>query len=163
MDARAEQEGPGYNRLVVVSNRLPVVLSRDPSGTPHLAPGHGGVVTALAPVLRNRGGIWIGWSGSAEADVQALLAGASQRAGYTLVPVALTAEEERDFYYGFSNQVLWPMFHDLVGRAHFAPQYWRQYQTVNRKFAEVIAAATNLNDYVWVHDYHLMLVAHHLT
>jgi len=161
-EAKVEQESPDYSRLVVVSNRLPVVLSRDSGGRPHLAPGHGGVVTALAPVLRNRGGTWIGWSGSAEPDVQALLAGASQRAGYTLVPVALTAEEVRDFYYGFSNQVLWPMFHDLVGRAHFAPQYWRQYQVVNRKFAEVIAAGTSPTDYVWVHDYHLMLVAQNL-
>jgi trehalose 6-phosphate synthase/phosphatase len=161
-DAKAEHEEPDYSRLVVVSNRLPVVLSRDSAGRPHLAPGHGGVVTALAPVLRNRGGTWIGWSGSAQPDVQALLADASQRAGYTLVPVPLTAEDERDFYYGFSNQVLWPMFHDLVGRAHFAPRYWRQYQIVNRKFAEVIATVTKSTDYVWVHDYHLMLVANQM-
>ncbi len=158
----ASETNPGYERLVVVSNRLPVVLSRDAAGEVSLSPGQGGLVTALAPVLRDRGGVWIGWTGTDAPTPEELFSSVRCRAGYTLVPVSLDEQDVRGFYHGFSNEVLWPIFHDLVGRANFRPAYWRQYREVNRRFAEVIAAATTERDYIWVHDYHLMLVASQL-
>jgi trehalose 6-phosphate synthase len=71
----------------------------------------------------------------------------------------LTAEEEEGFYYGFSNEVLWPLFHDLFDKCVFDPDYWRTYQEVNVKYASVTAAISNPDDFIWVHDYHLMLMA----
>jgi len=101
-------------RLVVVSNRLPIVLDKDEGGSWRIKPGAGGLVTALAPVLRDRGGTWIGWPGTNEAEnLDQLLQSSGYDAGYKLVPVGLTKEEEDKYYHGFSNEILWPLFHDL--------------------------------------------------
>ncbi|MCZ7664754.1 MAG: trehalose-6-phosphate synthase [Thermoleophilia bacterium] len=149
-------------RFVAVSNRLPVVVEHGEEGwTTH--PGSGGLVTALAPVLRNRGGLWIGWAGvSDEVDLHPLLDQASREAGYRLHPVRLTPEEVRLFYRGISNEALWPLFHDLFTRAKFAPEGWRAYLEVNRKFARVVARRGRSADYIWVHDYHLMTLGREL-
>lgn len=86
------------------------------------APGSGGLVTALLPVLRERGGLWIGWAGAA-APASALAAARGSRAGYRLAGVTLGAEEVRGFYHGFSNEVLWPLFHDLPSLCNFDPAF----------------------------------------
>jgi trehalose 6-phosphate synthase/phosphatase len=146
-------------RLVVVSNRLPVIMSKSSAGW-RCNPGSGGLVTALAPVLRNRGGLWIGWPGTTEKEgVAAALSEATNDTGYALVPVALTTKEVDQYYRGFSNEVIWPLFHDLQTRCNFDPAYWTAYGKVNRKFAEVTMANTGPGDFIWVHDYHLLLAA----
>lgn len=155
---------PTGNRLVVVSNRLPFILSRDGDRW-SLKPGSGGLITALAPVLRNRGGMWIGWPGGAEnemPDIDQILRAANKDSGYTLKPVNLNAEEKEKFYHGFSNEIIWPLFHDLQSLCNFDPSYWRVYENVNRKFADAIARNYKPNDFVWVHDYHLINVAKEL-
>ncbi len=150
------------SRLVAVSNRLPIKLVGHGVDV-KVEPGSGGLVTAMAPVLRNRGGLWIGWSGSTDdSTISGLMAEASRQSGYSLHLVSLTREEVRDYYYGFSNEIVWPLFHDLQTRCNFRPQYWYQYLNVNKKFADVIIQNTRLSDFVWVHDYHLMHVAHFL-
>lgn len=150
------------SRLVVVSNRLPIVLTRDGREW-RVERGSGGLVTALAPVLKNRGGLWIGWTGTTETDgVQEALADVTEGIGYALVPVTLTPEEEANHYRGFSNEILWPLFHDLQSHCNFDPAYWEVYQHVNHKFARVIAENTSTDDFVWIHDYHLMLAAREL-
>ncbi len=152
------------NRLVVVSNRLPIVIEEE-DGDWRLKPGTGGLVTALAPVLRNRGGIWIGWPGiteEEELDLDRILATSTKDSGYSLKPVLLTSEERDKFYCGFSNEVIWPLFHDLQGYCNFDPNYWAVYERVNRKFANAIARYAGKDDFVWVHDYHLMNVAKEL-
>lgn len=158
------ENNPG-ERLVIVANRLPVVLKQDDYGEWELEPGSGGLITALAPVLKDRGGMWIGWPGAVTEDgldVEKLLAKPSQRSGYLLKPVLLTAEERNNFYHGFSNEIIWPMFHDLQNLCRFEPQYWTAYKEVNRKFAEAVARHSRDGDYIWVHDYHLMNVAQEL-
>jgi trehalose 6-phosphate synthase/phosphatase len=153
---------PNVKRLVVVSNRLPVVLSREDGGW-RVEPGSGGLVTALAPVLRDRGGLWIGWPGTSDQeDLTDALANASEGIGYSLVPIRLTPEQEQKHYRGFSNEVLWPLFHDIQSHCRFEPAYWDAYQDVNREFAKAIRDNTDADDFVWVHDYHLMLVAREL-
>lgn len=152
------------HRLVVVSNRLPFVLTTE-EGRWSLRPGSGGLVTALAPVLGHRGGMWIGWPGAAESeihDLNVVLANATQNSGYTLKPVNLTADEKEKFYQGFSNEVIWPLFHDLQSHCNFDPAYWHVYEEVNRKFAKVIFKNAKRDDFIWVHDYHLMNVAREL-
>lgn len=159
------QEESRTRRLIIASNRLPVVLAQDKDGSWKTKPGSGGLVTALAPVLRNRGGVWIGWSGVVDedvADVSDLLAPETQTIGYTLDPVALSARERDQYYYGFSNEVIWPLFHDMVSHADFQPKYWKSYVGVNRKFAEAIALQAGMDRFIWVHDYHLMMVARQL-
>ncbi|WP_029894912.1 alpha,alpha-trehalose-phosphate synthase (UDP-forming) [Desulfohalovibrio reitneri] len=146
-------------RLVVVSNRLPASL-KQVEGEWTVQPGSGGLVTAIAPVLKNRGGLWIGWSGGhGDVDLPKLLGDFSKDAGYDLHPVQLTEEEVRGYYYGFANEIIWPLFHDFQSRCNFDPSYWRDYLDVNLKFAEVTARYSRESDYIWVHDYHLMHLA----
>jgi len=146
-------------RLVISSNRLPFILER--KGRRWLMkPGSGGLVTALAPVLRNRGGLWIGWPGtSAITDISSPLEKASSEAGYTLKPVMMTAEEVQNYYIGMANEVIWPLFHDLQSYCNFDPSYWEAYKLINQRFATVIADNTDIEDFIWVHDYHLINVA----
>ena len=148
--------------LVIVSNRLPFAVSRAEDGSWRVEPGSGGLVTALRPVLRNRGGRWIGWSGATVEelpDASEVFSDSIRRFGYALVPVPLSAAERDGFYAGFSNEIVWPVFHDLIPLANFDPTYWAAYESVNERFADSIAAAAGPGDFVWVHDYHLMRVA----
>ncbi len=157
---------PSPNRRVItVSNRLPIVVTRDEEGNVHVEPGSGGLVTALAPVLRDRGGMWIGWPGITEDEqipLDHLIDQAIRQSGYELKPVFLTAEEKRLYYQGFSNEIIWPLFHDLQSMCNFRPEYWEAYKRVNRKFAEAIAENVRRDDFIWIHDYHLMGVAREL-
>ncbi len=151
------------SRLIIASNRLPVALNRNPSGDWEAQPASGGLVHALKYVLQERGGKWFGWSGVAEdAGVADALAQASADLAYEMRPIPLTGEQVEKYYFGFSNEVLWPLFHDMVSRCQFVPDYWRSYDEVNRLFAERIAAETSEHDFIWVQDYHLIGVAGHL-
>ncbi|MFQ5994326.1 MAG: trehalose-6-phosphate synthase [Acidiferrobacterales bacterium] len=157
--------GASEKRLVCVSNRLPFVLARAENGDWNVKPGSGGLVNALLPVLRNRGGLWVGWTGATDggtSELETALARLTKDAGYQLKPVDLTADERDKFYYGFSNEVIWPLFHDLQTNCNFDPAYWRVYQNVNRKFSKVLVDSSEQGDFIWVHDYHLMEVAREL-
>ena len=152
-------------RLVVVSNRLPFIFKRLAHRQWNVEPGSGGLVSALLPVLRNRGGIWVGWSGTVDEDVSELettLAELTRDAGYSLGPVMLTADERDKFYNGFSNEIIWPLFHDLQTNCNFDPAFWHVYQQVNLKFARALQRRNRPDDFIWVHDYHLMGVAREL-
>lgn len=154
-----------HGRLVIVSNRLPIVISKSDE-TLKCISGSGGLVTALAPILKNRGGIWIGWPGPIEEkdrkQVDALLVKENRNAGFLLHPIFLSDEEVKLYYEGFANEIIWPLFHDLQSECNFKPKYWRAMQDVNRKFAEGIQQNLKPNDFIWVHDYHLMLVGQEL-
>ncbi len=148
-------------RLVVASNRLPVVLAQQDTGDWHLERGSGGLVTALEPVLRERGGVWVGWPGIERGRVPNLdevLSRATAGVGYEVKGVNLSARQRDDFYLGFANQVIWPLFHDLLDQCNFEPRFWKAYEDVNRKFARVLHHELRDGDFVWVHDYHLMSV-----
>ena len=152
---------PSATRLLVVSNRLPTVLEKKDSGW-ILKPGSGGLVSALAPVLSHRGGVWIGWPGLALArggPWEALISEGFRERGYNLLPVLLNEDEVKGFYEGFSNAILWPLFHDLTGRCDFQPAYWYTYLEVNHKFADAVVEHSRSGDFVWVQDYQLIHVA----
>lgn len=158
-------EGPVMTekgRLVIVSNRLPLKIEGS-DGKWEVTHSSGGLVSALTPVLRDRGGIWIGWTGTSEmVDMKTLreiLGPASDRAGYRVFPVRLSKEEVDAFYYGFSNEVIWPLFHDLQTHCRFEPEYWRAYRNVNSSFARAVARYTRTEDFVWVHDYQMIPVS----
>jgi trehalose 6-phosphate synthase len=144
-------------RLIVVSNRLPVRAERV-DGTYRLYPSDGGLVPALEPLLREAGGCWLGWTGKDRNDVVSDLIKNSGRE-YLLEPVSLTPVEQSFYYRGFSNEILWPLLHSLPSRCRFNAAYWREYCSVNEKFARTVANVSSGNDLIWVHDYHLMLQA----
>src|SRR6266700_420 len=147
------------NRLILVSNRLPFALERTGTDEWIVTLSAGGLVSALGPVLRGRGGTWIGWPGVAGDIPNAPFAEATRNAGYEVVPVSLSEAERDEFYYGYSNEVIWPLFHDLQSFCNFDPTYWETYKAVNERYAEAIAQHGQRNDFIWVHDYHLMYVA----
>ncbi|HEY1527966.1 MAG TPA: trehalose-6-phosphate synthase [Candidatus Angelobacter sp.] len=149
-------------RLTIVSNRLPCVVE-SANGCMRLEPSSGGLITALTPVLKNKETTWIGWPGPSVEDQEAsaLLQIASQEHCH-LIPVFLTSEEEAKFYYGFSNEIIWPLFHDLQSRCNFDPSYWGIYRSVNRKYAKTVQEQSHRQEYIWVHDYHLLLLAEEL-
>ena len=120
----------------------------------------------MRPVLQGRGGVWVGWPGAdPEQDGTGLrkaLDELSEGSGYSVHPVLLTEKEKEDFYLGFSNQVIWPLFHDFQTQCNFDPRFWETYRKVNRKFAEALREVSREGDFLWVHDYHLMSVAEDL-
>lgn len=145
-------------RIIIVSNRLPAVIEAVDTGW-RLRNGSGGLVTALGPVLRRRGGVWIGWPGAASTDattVDEILARHGREVGYELRPVPMSQEEVEGFYQGFCNEIIWPLFHDLQSECNFVPEYWTQYVVVKERFAEVVWRYATDQDLVWVHDYHLL-------
>lgn len=146
-------------RVINVSNRLPILIRKHASGA-RVERSSGGLATALEAGWRDRPGVWIGWAGgTADHQVDPLLVKASKNRSYTLRSVALTQEEIAKFYSGFANEIIWPLFHDMPSRCNFDPEYWEVYQRVNRKFAKVATETANQDDFIWVHDYHLMLTA----
>jgi trehalose 6-phosphate synthase len=156
-------------RLIVVSNRLPISFKQE-KGQLRAEPSSGGLVSALVPILKEHRGTWIGSPGIAglgedggqrlsdEAGVQHLL-DESHDNSYRYLPVHLTEEEQTNFYEGFSNEIVWPLFHDLQSRCRFLPEYWDFYQRVNKKFAEATLGAAKADDIIWIQDYQLMQVA----
>ena len=138
----------GDNKFVVVANRLSV--DRTESGWQ--APP-GGLVAALAPVLRAHAGCWVGWPGEPDARVEPF-----EFEGISLHPVALSRWDFENFYEGFSNSTLWPLYHDLIVTPQYVAQWWEAYEAVNATFAAAVASVAAHGATVWVQDYQLQLV-----
>lgn len=146
------------SRLVVVSNRLPVRIKKGENGEWRVRPSSGGLVTALHPVLSRRGGSWTGWSGTCghpPEELARVLENADP--AFKLRTVPLTVEERDRYYLGFSNRVLWPLFHGFSSLVEFRRKDWEAYVAVNWKFADTLARGRP-TDAIWVQDYHLMLL-----
>ena len=147
------------SRVIVVSNRLPYTLRRagDSWKTEKSA---GGLATAMGPILNKTGGLWVGWpgdrSGLDDAKRRAVLARWQERERY--VAVDLPAEVARGFYEGFSNQTLWPLFHNFPFLFRFDPAHWQAFVEANRLFRDAVLEHLRPGDMVWVHDYQLMLL-----
>jgi alpha,alpha-trehalose-phosphate synthase [UDP-forming] len=153
-DAGKPRQPAGDYDFVVVASRLPVDRVDDPdSDTGQWRRSPGGLVTALEPVMRDAHGAWVGWTGSADDAPEPFDAD-----GMHLVTVGLSADEVRDFYEGFCNATLWPLYHDVIVPAEFRRPWWDAYVTVNRRFAEVAAGQAAADATVWVNDYQLQLV-----
>ncbi|MGW0026883.1 alpha,alpha-trehalose-phosphate synthase (UDP-forming) [Rhodococcus sp. NPDC003383] len=139
--------------FVVVANRLPVDLERLPDGTTRWKRSPGGLVTALEPILRTHRGAWVGWAGVADADLDPIVDD-----DLVMHPVPLSAQEIADYYEGFSNATLWPLYHDVIVRPEYHREWWNAYVEVNRRFAEAAAKAAAQGATVWIQDYQLQLV-----
>ena len=151
--AEDAQRAVGDYGFVVVASRLPMDRAEGPGGKPEWRPSPGGLVTALEPLMRDADGAWIGWPGDAGAPPEPFDAG-----GMHLVSVGLLAEEVRNYYEGFCNATLWPLYHDVIAPPEFHRSWWDAYVAVNRRFARAAAEQAATGATVWVHDYQLQLV-----
>jgi trehalose 6-phosphate synthase/phosphatase len=144
------------NKTIIVSNRLPVKIVEQ-NGEYILSTSEGGLATGLGSVYKTGNNVWIGWPGI-EVPEERHEEVRIQLAELNLIPVFLTPEEINLYYEGFSNEILWPVFHYVVTYANFEQNYWDFYQLVNQKFADVVVQHIEEGDTVWVHDYQLLLL-----
>lgn len=140
------------SRLVVVSNRVAVPESRGAQGA------QGGLAGALNAALQATGGLWFGWSGNEAEDPDAHPA-ISEHHGVTMAVVDLSPQEVDEYYNGYANQTLWPLFHYRLDLAQFERETGRGYERVNERFAEALAPLLQPDDLIWIHDYHLIPLA----
>ena len=147
------RKSPVKASFVVVANRLPVDQVQMPGGDTAWRKSPGGLVTALEPVMRRNGGAWIGWHGAPEEQLDPF-----EHDGLHLVPIPITATELEEYYEGFSNATLWPLYHDVVAHPEFHREWWDSYVAVNERFAERAAEVAEKDAIVWVQDYQLQLV-----
>jgi trehalose 6-phosphate synthase len=143
----------GASDFVVVANRLPIDMERLPDGTTTWKRSPGGLVTALEPLLRKQRGAWIGWPGIVDGPEDPIL-----QDGLQLCPVRLSGDDVSEYYEGFSNATLWPLYHDVIVKPIYHRGWWNRYVDVNRRFAEATARAAARGATVWVQDYQLQLV-----
>src|SRR6478736_3937801 len=145
--------------FVVVANRLPIDMERLPDGTTTWKRSPGGLVTAMEPLLRRRRGAWIGWPGVVddEADITVDVDPIVED-DMRLYPVRLTADDIAEYYEGFSNATLWPLYHDVIVKPIYHREWWERYVDVNRRFAEATSRAAAKGATVWIQDYQLQLV-----
>ncbi|HWK55783.1 MAG TPA: bifunctional alpha,alpha-trehalose-phosphate synthase (UDP-forming)/trehalose-phosphatase [Parapedobacter sp.] len=145
------------SKTIIVSNRLPIKITEDGDGYA-LHPSEGGLATGLASIHAQGENTWIGWPGI-------ILDSPEQEAHFTalleekrLVPIFLDNSEVKGFYEGFSNEVLWPIFHYMPNYAVYELENWQIYIRVNEKFRDLVLKVAGPDDTIWVHDYQLLLL-----
>jgi len=149
--------------FVVVSNRQPYVHVMK-KGKVYCQRGAGGVITALDPIMQACKGLWVAYSdGDADrrvTDKEGKIMVPCDNPAYTLKRVWITKEEEQGYYYGYSNEALWPLCHMAFQRPVFRESDWDYYCQVNRKFADaVLKEVGNQKAFVWIQDYHFTLLS----
>src|SRR5271167_5201415 len=132
-------------------------MERLPDGSTSWKRSPGGLVTALEPLLRRRRGAWIGWAGVIDDDVDVEDEPIVEE-DLRLHPVRLSADDVEEYYEGFSNATLWPLYHDVIVKPSYQREWWDRYVDVNRRFAEAASRAAASGATVWVQDYQLQLV-----
>jgi len=153
----------GGEGILMVANREPYIHQRDGAGVVQIVHPASGLVTALEPVMRACSGTWIA-HGSGDADFDVVDARDHLRVPpdqplYDLRRLRLTAEEEKGYYFGFSNEGLWPLCHMADNRPEFRSSDWEHYQRVNQRFADAVAEEATVPDpIVLVQDYHFALL-----
>ncbi len=139
-------------RLVIVSNRVADLRAATQTG---------GLAVGLADAVRERGGIWFGWNGKNDGTTGGELE--IERIGKVdRIAAPLSAQDLTDYYYGYANSVLWPLFHYRLDLVNFRPEYFASYCRVNESFAAQLAPFLEPDDLVWIHDYHLIPMASYL-
>lgn len=139
-------------RLVVISNRVPAPTARS---------GAGGLAVALRDALADSGGVWFGWSGT-RARERASAPAVVQQEGISFTTVPLTRDDFENYYGGYANSVLWPLFHEQLHAMEYRETFKTAYHDVNAYFADHAASIIQPNDVTWVHDYHLIPLASEL-
>ncbi|MBC9933309.1 bifunctional alpha,alpha-trehalose-phosphate synthase (UDP-forming)/trehalose-phosphatase [Chitinophaga qingshengii] len=144
-------------KTIIVSNRLPVKIT-EKDGEFSLQPSEGGLATGLGSIYRDGNNIWLGWPGLEIEDPKQQEKITKQLRQMNLMPVFLTQDEINNFYEGFSNETLWPVFHYMAVYARYDQGYWDAYYQVNKKFRDIVMQVAEQGDTIWVHDYQLLLL-----
>ncbi|KAG9038736.1 Trehalose-6-P synthase/phosphatase complex synthase subunit [Tulasnella sp. UAMH 9824] len=150
--------GGGNKRLIVVSNRLPVTISKDAKGEYHFKMSSGGLVSALSGCKKYMSFTWIGWPGFNIPIKDRPIVDKRLAEEFSCQAVYLSDDIAERHYNGFSNSILWPLFHYHPGEMNFDEANWLAYRQANLKFARVVRNLLQDGDMVWVQDYHLMLM-----
>ncbi|MBM0168579.1 trehalose-6-phosphate synthase [Altererythrobacter sp. C41] len=137
------------SRLVVISNRVAVPKARGAAGA------QGGLAGALNAALKKHGGIWFGWSGQECEEFSGNL-NVQRSGGVTTATVDLPHQDVEEYYNGYANSTLWPLFHFRLDLTEYERETGRGYERVNERFADSVAPLIEPDDLVWVHDYHLI-------
>ena len=141
------------SRLVVVSNRVAPIQEGEATA--------GGLAAGVLDALKQKGGLWFGWSGELAADEAVLERPSHERnvGPITLVTIDLSRQDYDEYYRGFANDTLWPVLHYQVGLGHFEWAEFEGYRRVNDLFAAALTRLVREDDMIWVHDYHLLCLA----
>lgn len=147
------------SKLIIISTRLPLTVSKV-SGKLVYQPSAGGLVTGISSVSKSRNSIWVGWPGIASdqltpKDKKDIIAELKK---HNCHPVFLTQAQIDNYYSGYCNATIWPLFHYFPTKAHYDSKYWRYYQTVNQLFYKATKQFVAAGAQIWVHDYQLMLL-----
>ncbi|MBN2324648.1 MAG: bifunctional alpha,alpha-trehalose-phosphate synthase (UDP-forming)/trehalose-phosphatase [Spirochaetes bacterium] len=147
-------------RILLVSNRLPVTIDKKKQKVRY-KPSPGGLATGLGSFYRNYESLWIGWSGVTE---ETLTAGEWKVAAkrlleeYRCAPVFLTRADIKNYYYGFCNKTVWPLFHYFPNYTVYDKFMWQSYEKVNERFRDMVMKHANPDDTIWIQDYQLLLL-----
>ena len=145
------------SRTIIVSNRLPIKISNLDKSF-EFSSTSGGLATGMKSIHKKNNFLWIGWPGIDKKSLGDNLNKAEKlllKKNY--IPVFLRKKEINDFYYGISNEALWPLFHYFIEFSKFNKSHWASYVNVNKKFADCVIKYAKKGDIVWVHDYQLLL------
>jgi trehalose 6-phosphate synthase/phosphatase len=144
-------------KTIIISNRLPVKINAA-DGNYNLVASEGGLATGLGSIYKKNGNIWLGWPGMYLENEEQKTTIDNKLLELNLHPVYLTQEEINQYYEGFSNEIIWPVFHYMTTYARYENSYWEFYELVNRKFCEAALSLIEPGDTIWIHDYQLLLL-----
>ncbi|HEY8078574.1 MAG TPA: trehalose-phosphatase [Labilithrix sp.] len=157
LEMRAPSSSQMDRGLLVVSNRLPDL--RHIEGEDEKKRNVGGLVSALEPALRARGGMWLGWSGRTVPNTETVESGVVEDGTAQLAWVDYKESWYREYYSGFCNGTLWPLFHSFPSRVTIDEADWAAYQEVHEAFADFASRLVARHAMLWAHDYHLLMFA----
>lgn len=163
MSSTASQDPPKMDfgkpgHLIVIANRLPITITKDATGEYHFKMSSGGLVSALSGFKKSLSFTWIGWPGFFIPPKDRQLVDKRLMDEYSCQAVYLDDDVADRHYNGFSNSILWPLFHYHPGEMNFDEENWQAYRQANMRFAEVVHKQITPGAMVWVQDYHLMLL-----
>jgi len=141
-------------RLIVISNRVNAPVDENDASV-------GGLAMALSAALREYSGIWFGWSGRTTTEFTGQLS-LQRNAGVTVATVDLEEQDRQEYYNGYANRTLWPLFHYRIDLSAYERSFDKGYARVNARFAETVTPLLEADDLIWVHDYHLLPLAQEL-
>lgn len=146
-------------KIILASNRLSVSVTHEDGFS--FSPSVGGLATGLSSFSQREDSLWVGWSGLADdtlSEEERSYVSKKLRDEYQSVTVPLSAHDLNHFYYGFCNNVIWPLFHYFPADVVYDPSAWESYREINERFFHAIREIAEPDDYVWIHDYQLMLL-----
>ncbi len=144
-------------KTIIVSNRLPVRVTKDADGL-HFKPSEGGLATGLGSIYKQGGNLWIGWPGLLINQGIERINVTEKLKSENMHPIFLTKTEIKNYYEGFSNETLWPIFHYFSQYSVYNETFWEAYVQVNQKFCDEVVNFLEAGDTLWIHDYQLLLL-----